>query len=198
MCYPRSEDKFNRDQMLSTLRAQTGEGKARAAVISTEDFLRDVSYHAPRAGVCGHLLKTCINLYELGEDHCLEAAINLVKTLPDRWAREGLNFDKYAWLTHMPHSRRKIRDAFNRYLSASHLWATLIHGIQTERPDIAPDSNTTLPTFLAYSEAFSVKAARVPFRSHKRRILLPDDLRWHFHLPAELIRTVKIEAVPMD
>lgn len=199
MCYPRQEDQQYRARMLSTLRAQTGVGKPRVRKLTADQFFQKVGYHVPRAAVSGFLLMTCVQLHELGEDHSLEAAIALASPLPDRWANKLWPvYDKLDQLTHMPHSRRKMRDAFNRYLPVAHLWAAFLHGVQNERPNIAPTDNTTLPTFLAYGEAFAEKAGKVPFRSPNRRILVPNDLRWQFLLPDELIKKVRIGALPAD
>ena len=199
MCFPRQEDKKGRDRMLSTIRAQTGIGKPRSGLITNGDFFKEVDKHAAHAAISGHLLMTCIQHHDLGQDHTLEVAIDLAKKLPDRWkiayGGDVVDPDKP---THMPHSRRKMMDAFNQYLSVAHLWAAFLYGIQNEREDIAPDINDTLPTFLAYGEEFAQKAAKVPFSSPNRRVLLPDDQRWHFHLPTDSIKTVQIQAIPLD
>lgn len=193
MCYPRKEDQQNRNRMLSTIRAQTGEGKPRAGIQTTPEFEQEVDYHARRAGIAGSLLMTCIQRHELGEDDSLDAAINSIKTLPDRWVNlEGFAFDRDAYKSHTPHSRRKMVDAFNRYLPAAHLWASYLHGEQNERPDISPANNATLPLFLTYAEAFAEKAAKVPFRGSNHRVLLPVKLRWRFTVPEQLIREATI------
>jgi hypothetical protein len=197
MCNPRSEDKPDRDHMLSTIRADTGVGKPRVGTFTDEAFLVEVAKHASHAAICGFLLMTCIQRHELGEKSNLETAIELARSLPERWevtyGSDTVDPDKPP---HMPHSRRKAMDAFNHYLPVSHLWAAYVHGQQNDRPDIVPTSNETLPTFLAYGEAFANKAANVPFRSHNRRRLLPDNQRWHFTLPADSVKKVNFGALP--
>ncbi|MBT3703684.1 MAG: hypothetical protein HN725_08850 [Alphaproteobacteria bacterium] len=199
MCFPRTEDKQHREQMLSTIRLQTGVGKPRVRTITEDGFFREVDKHAAHAAISGSLLMTCIQHHKLGENHSLEVAIDLARTLPDRWEPvygfETVEDDKPA---HMPHSRRKMMDAFNQYLSVAHLWAAFLHGQQNERGDIAPYSNDLLPTFLAYGEAFAQMAFKVPFRSPNRRVLLPENQRWHFLLPDKLTQKIDIYAQPTN
>ncbi|NQU71172.1 MAG: hypothetical protein HQ514_11520 [Rhodospirillales bacterium] len=199
MCYPRTEDRRDRERMLSTIRASTGVGKPRAAIMDNIEFMRELSRHAPRAGMAGGLFLTFLQLHARGEPCSLSAAIKRTRPLPDRWTEKLWPvFEPDTALTHMPHSRRKMLDAFNRYLPASHLWAALMFGFQNDRPDVFPDCIEHLPTFLAYAHAFAEMAERVPFDGRDRRVLLPRDIAWRFTLPDDLMQTVELEAQPLD
>ncbi len=198
MCCPRTEDRRDRERMLSTIRAGTGVGKPRAAIMDNIEFMRELSRHAPRAGMAGGLFLTFLQLHALGEPCSLNAAIEQSRHLPDRWWEKLWPvFEPDTALTHMPHSRRKMLDAFNRYLPGAHLWAALLFGFQNNRPDVFPDSNEHLPTFLTYAHAFAAMAERVPFGGRDRRVLLPRDTAWQFTLPDDLMQTIELEAQPL-
>lgn len=198
MCHPLAVERAQRNQMLSTMRRQTGEGKVRRAVLSTEEYLSNTSRHAARGGIAGSLFLTYLQLNELGERASLNAAISIVRSHPPRWSEHHWPvWDAKAVDKHMPHSRRKMLDAFRHYLPAAHLWAALLYGYQNERNDISPESLGTLPTFLAYADQFLQLAHQTPWAGLDRKVLLPGPMAWRFGLPARFARSVALQAEPI-
>ena len=98
---------------------------------------------------------------------------------------------------HMPHSRGKMLEAFRHYLSAAHLWAALLHGLQNERSDISPASLGTLPTFFAYSGKFLLLADQTYWAGSDRNALLPGPMAWRFGLPARFEPNVSLDVLPI-
>jgi hypothetical protein len=98
---------------------------------------------------------------------------------------------------HMPHSRRKMLEAFHHYLPVAHLWAALLHGYQNERNDISPASPSTLPTFLAYADRFLQLAEQTHWAGLDRKVLLPGSLAWRFGLPARFEPNVSLDVLPI-
>ena len=149
MCHPNSADKLGRDRMLSTNRRGTGEGKVRTSVLEDAEFKTEVDFHARRRSLAGFVLLECLRQHAVDGRVNLEHTVELEMTLPDRWVNTwGFDSNPEAHKTHMPHSRRKVRDAFSHYLPASHLWAAFLHVIQNDRSDAFPDRNEHLPRFL--------------------------------------------------
>ena len=105
-------------------------------------------------------------------------------------------WDTKAIEAHMPHSRRKMLDAFRNYLPVAQLWAALLHGHQNARGDITPASLETLPTFLAYADEFLVMADRTPWAGRDRKVLLPGPTAWRFGLPARFKQSVFLRPLP--
>jgi hypothetical protein len=199
MCHPQPEESVQRDQMLSTLRHQTGEGRVRRAVLSTEEYLNVTSRHAARGGIAGSLFLTYLQLSELKEHASLNRAMSIVKCHPPRWSDHLWPvWDAEAVDKHMPHSRRKMLEAFHRYLPAAHLWATLLHDYQNKRSDVSPESLSTLPTFLAYADQFLQLAHQTPWAGLDRKVLLPGPMAWRFGLPAQFAQCVSLEVAPIS
>ncbi len=199
MCHPQPEERVQRDQMLSTARRQTGEGKVRRAVLSTEEYLSNTGRHAARGGIAGSLFLTYLQLSMLGERTSLNASISIIRGNPPRWSdhfwpvRDAKAADK-----HMPHSRRKMLDAFRHYLPVAHLWAALLHGHQNGRNDTSPESLGTLPTFLAYADQFLQLAHHTPWAGLDRKVLLPGPMAWRFGLPARFAQSISLQAEPIS
>ena len=199
MCYPLQKETSQRNQRLSTLRRQTGEGKARRAVLSTEEYLSSASRRAARGGIAGSLFLNYLQLHELGERASLNAAISLVRCRPPRWSDVFWPvWDAKAVEMHMPHSRRKMLEAFRHYLPAAHLWAAALHGYQNERNDISPESLNALPTFLAYADQFLWLAHQTPWAGVDRKVLLRGPTAWRFGLPARFTQSVFLQAEPIS
>ena len=196
MCNPQPEEGAQRDQMLSTLRHQTGKGKVRRGVLSTKEYLSNISRYAARGFVVGSLFLTYLQLSELGEHASLNRAISIVRCYPPRWSDHLWPvWDAKAVHMHMPHSRRKMLEAFHHYLPVAHLWAALLHGDQNERNDISPSSLETLHTFLAYADEFLVLADRTPWAGRDRAALLPGQMAWRFGLPARYAQDIDLKGL---
>lgn len=199
MCHPQPEEGTQRDQMLSTLRHQTGKGKVRRGILSTEEYLSNTSRYAARGFVVGSLFLTYLQLSELGEHASLNRAISNVRYYPPRWSDHLWPvWDAKAVHMHMPHSRRKMLEAFHHYLPVAHLWAALLHGYQNEPNDISPESLTTLPTFLAYADRFLQLANQTQWAGLDRKVLLPGSLAWRFGLPARFAQSITLEVAPIS
>lgn len=198
MCHPRPEKRAERDQMLSTVRRQTGKGKVRRGVLSTEDYLSNTGKCAARGAVVGSLFLTYLQRSELGERSSLNRAISIVRCHPPRWSDHLWPvWDAEAVRMHMPHSRRKMLEAFQHYLTVGHLWAALLHGYQNERNDISPESLSTLPTFLAYADKFLQLAHETHWAGSDRKALLPGPSAWRFGLPERFAQNIFLEAEPI-
>lgn len=175
MCHPRPEHKKDRERMISTIKTQTGCGRARSGSLSDDELIQEVRFHSRRGSLAGQLLQTCIQNYRLGERPSLNAAISIIKSHPDRWSEKSWpTVEDDTHVTHTPHSPRKMMDAFKRFLPAAHLWAALDFGVQNDRPDVIPASNETLPEFLGYARSFAELGSTVPWQGRDRRFLLLD------------------------
>ncbi len=123
----------------------------------------------------------------------------LIQPLLKKWQQPLAPFwtpDVHA--AHIPHSRRKILDAFRDYLSVAHLWAALLHGLQHGRDDIWPGSNQTLPRFLAYAEAFADKGAQLPWTGSGRDFTLPKEKIWRIVILDRLRETRPVVALALN
>jgi hypothetical protein len=199
MCYPQASEHAERGRMVSTLRRHTGVGKVRRGLLSNEAFLDAVAYRTARGSACGSLLLTYLQLSELGEHASLNRAVSVVRCYPPRWSDHLWPvYDAKAVHMHMPHSRRKMLEAFHHYLPVAHLWAALLHGYQNERNDISPASPSTLPTFLAYADRFLQLAEQTHWAGLDRKVLLPGSLAWRFGLPARFAQSISLEATPIS
>jgi hypothetical protein len=194
MCQP--SDRKMREHMLAAIQRETGAGIPRASGFSDDQFMREVQLRGNRAGLAGGLLLTLLQLQENGLRHSLNRAIPLITPLLERWEQpQARAWTPDSHVAHRPHSRRKVLDAFNDYLSVAHFWAALIHGGQNQRPDIWPGSNETLPCFLAYAEAFALQGGRLKWPGRARRYTLDRQKIWRFHVPENLRETCDLQAL---
>jgi len=183
--------------MLSTVRKQTGAGKVRIGVAGTEEFFREVQLHGRRGGIAGFLLLTYLQLWQLGERASLNKAIEIVRPVLPDWEQQCSSLwsvDNH--VRHIPTSRRLLLSSYQKFLPAAHLWAAFIHGLQNDRPDIAPDDNSTLPTFLGYAEVFLKLGTEAPWAGKDRRRVLPQRKCWSFFISDSLKIVPEIEALP--
>ena len=161
MCYPRND--YARNQMLSTIRKQTNEGKVRTATLDDDKFMLEVRKLTPQGLAAGYLLITMAQLHKLGQPSSLNKAIDILQpTWPcfvQTWAPE---WSATAHLGRLPTSRRNMIRSFNNFLPVIHYWAAFIHSINHERPDIGPGRNEWIPGFLGYAEAYIAWAPRRP------------------------------------
>ncbi len=186
MCYPRND--YARNQMLSTIRKQTNEGKVRTATLDDDKFMLEVRKLTPQGLAAGYLLITMAQLHKLGQPSSLNKAIDILQpTWPcfvQTWAPE---WSATAHLGRLPTSRRNMIRSFNNFLPVIHYWAAFIHSINHERPDIGPGRNEWIPGFLGYAEAYYRLGTETPWqRQGDRKYLLPIPESWRFKLPKAL------------
>ena len=197
MCHP--ADPTMRQSMLARLHRETGVGTPRRAGLQNEEFLKQVTLRKNRGILAGALLLTVLQLRENGIRPSLNRAIALVQSQLDKWQQpDAPDWTPDVHVAHIPHSRRKILDAFGEYLSAAHLWAAFLHGLQHDRDDIWPGSNPTLPRFIAYAEAFADKGARLPWNGRDRIFTLPREIIWRFGIPDQCKMTRPVVALPLN
>ena len=196
MCHP--TDTRDRQTMMALIQRGTGVGMPRAAALTNDGFLREVTFRGNRGLVAGALLLTLIQLDENGYRASLNRAIPLIKILLDKWVQlEEQFWTPDCHIGHKPHSRRRMLSAFNDYLTVAHLWAALLHGGQQEREDIWPGSPKTLPTFLAYANSFLRMGQKLTWAGRARHFTLPSKNMWTIVLPAGLKEIRQVKALPL-
>jgi hypothetical protein len=196
MCHP--TDRKMREQMLAPIQLGTAVQRPRRSGLSTNQFMKEAKLRSNRGMLAGGLLLTLLQLQENGIRHSLNRAMPLVTSLLERWEQPvAPTWTADSHVIHKPHSRRKVLDAFNDFLSVAHYWAALIHAGQHDQSDIWPGSNETLPQFLAYADAFGRMGCHLVWPGHDRRYTLNPQTIWHFRIPAHLQRTCDLQALPM-
>ena len=87
-------------------------------------------------------------------------------------------------------------EAYNKYRSAAHLWAAMLHGQQHNRQDIWPGSPESLPTFIGYAEGILDLACRIPSLARGRRFAMRRSEAWRFTIPG--IKPDALDISPLD
>jgi len=196
MCHP--EDRAARDAMAASVTKETGIGNMRRQPLEGETFMAEVGRISGRAGLVGTLLLTRLQLFENGERWSLNQAIPLLRPwLPD-WDQPvgGESVEKSR--DHAPTSKPKILRENRRFVRVAHLWAAFVHGLQHGVADMFPDSNRTLPTFLACADLFLAKSETLPSRGLERRTHPTRPTAWTFVIPGHLRESVDLAALPLD
>ena len=195
MCHP--TDRKARRQMLALVEAQTGVGPAKRPRLSDDEFEHQVEAAAHRGGViAGGLLLNMIQLHLQHPPATINRAMKMLHYLLPPWEQPtGSGWEK--GLIRTSTRRQRILDGFRDFLPVAHLWGARIYSGENGRSDIAPGSNQTLPTFIAYANAFAAMASRVPYRSPGRRLILPPNVVWRFVLREHLVNPPQLVALSL-
>ena len=197
MCHP--SDKKQRDSMVGHVLSDSGHGPPRRRPLSEDEFMDEVRFAANRFMIAGSLLLTLIQLQNNGYKPSLNRAAPLVAANLPRWEQpDYTRWSPTSHVTHRPHSRRKMLDAFRRYRSVAHLVAAMIHGQQNDRPDIWPATRESLLILLAYSDCILAMGCKLPSPGRDRRFALDRTTAWRFMIPQSLVKkTPYLHALPL-
>lgn len=196
MCHP--EDRAGREAMAASVTGETGAGNMRRQPLNNKEFMAEVGRISGRAGLVGTLLMTRLQLFENGHRWSLNEAASLVTPWLPGWEQPHGGDSVEKSRNYIPTSKPKILRENRRFVRVAHLWAAFVHGLQHGRGDISPDSNSTLPTFLAYADLFLRKSEGLPSRGNQRETHPTRPSAWTFVIPEHLRESVELAALPLD
>lgn len=199
MCHP--ADRMAQRKMVALVESQSGVGPARRPRLTNDAFSKQVERAGYRGGVhAGSLLLNIIQLAGNRERPSFSRALALLLDALPAWEQPVAPlWSLQPPSTYRPRNRATVLRAFDTFLPASHLWASLIFAHQEGRQgEIGPASNESLPQFLAYAESFLSAASRIRWQGKDRHLVLPWDLAWRFKVPKDLKVIRPLHTLPLS
>lgn len=95
-------------------------------------------------------------------------------------------------------SRPKLIAKFKAFRPVAHIWAAYILVYYRDWPDLFPESEQSLPRFVALTEAIRDWVASIRMRNLKPQELLPSSTTWRIQVPLEVRESLTIEIPPVS
>ncbi len=198
MVEPRNETA--RTQILTRIEKDTKINPDRRPRFSTDELWAFVRPRLHKGVIVGDLLLYLIQTKREFGRTSLNLALAIIRTATPRWEQPvGAEWHDKRHEGRLNQDRRTILGSFKRYQPVAHLWAAFVISETEKLPDFGPDSNETLPNFLALAEAIAKEAQGIYLQksvrpgSRAKQAALPRASMWRFKLPPAAQRVLKLK-----